>query len=101
MINHAKLIFRPLQAARIVGIALTLALSVVARADFASDAQEPLRLLQAKQFDKALVALNKIAPQHQEQFALHYMLGLANRAPAPGTVCASLYARAGTVRPRG
>ena len=65
---------------RYVVLTFFLAMPFTARADFASDIKEPVRLLEAKQFDKAAVALNKIAPLYQDQFALHYMIGLANLA---------------------
>jgi hypothetical protein len=69
---------RPLRATRVLGLVLPLLLPAAARADFATDIQEPLRLAEAKKFKQALVMLEKIAPLYQDRFVLHYSIGLSN-----------------------
>jgi hypothetical protein len=77
MIKPLKFFCLSRRFARVVALAFTLSIPVAAHADFAGDAAGAMRLLEAKQFGKALAALQKIAPRYQNEFALHYMMGLS------------------------
>jgi len=53
-----------------------LALSFPARADFDADVQAPMELLTAEKYDEALAALEKLAPDYEDDYRLQYLIGL-------------------------